>query len=133
MKPAVRCIRLVSPLILSAALACGAVPTHPRQGEPPRTTARGSIRVSGYWTIDVMNRDGSIASHTEFENALRNEGGVALAKIIGGSLSSRWLYVELAGSPSPCHFSCKIVPNQPEWTVNRKINHLSCQRYRSSH
>jgi hypothetical protein len=28
------------------------------------------IRISGYWKIDVHNRDGSLARHVEFENSL---------------------------------------------------------------
>lgn len=37
--------------------------------EPP-SGKREAIGVSGYWKIDVRNTDGTLASHTEFENTL---------------------------------------------------------------
>jgi hypothetical protein len=35
------------------------------------------IKVHGHWTIDVLNRDGSLAAHYEFQNALANHLGAS--------------------------------------------------------
>ena len=38
------------------------------------------IQVHGWWSIDVRNQDGSLGSHTEFENSLwAGQGDLALA------------------------------------------------------
>jgi hypothetical protein len=44
-------------------------------GAPPDRS--DGIKVHGHWTIDVMNPDGSLAGHYEFENALANHLGAS--------------------------------------------------------
>jgi hypothetical protein len=60
------------------------------------------IGVHGYWKIDVRNRDGSLASHTEFENALTGEGQSSLVNALLGANAFGPLFIRLSGSPQPC-------------------------------
>jgi hypothetical protein len=79
-----------------------------------KASPRGSIKVSGYWKIDVRNTDGSLASHTEFENSLAFTGGDLLAEVLAGRLAIGTLFVELDGSQHPCgNQPCWIIPNNP--------------------
>src|SRR5262245_32132688 len=90
------------------------------QATRPAGGAAEGIGVHGYWVIDVKNRDGSLASHTEFENALTSDGMVALVKTLQGLTTFSALYVELDSSgQQPCSFQflsltepspCDIVP-----------------------
>jgi hypothetical protein len=83
------------------------------------------IGVHGYWIIDVRNPDGTLASHTEFENELQPAGKIALVKALQGTSMFAWLYVELAGGNAPCQntflnvtlpTSCFVVPPGKEIT-----------------
>ena len=40
------------------------------------------IKVHGHWTIDVRNPDGTLVTHSEFENALTAQGKDALAQYL---------------------------------------------------
>jgi len=42
------------------------------------------IQVHGHWTIDVLDADGTLASHTEFENALDDRGKPLLQSLLSG-------------------------------------------------
>ena len=100
-------------LICAVALAAGAtmpelqaqqpVPAQRQTGGPP---AEG-IGVHGYWKIDVRNPDGSLASHTEFENALTAEGQSSLVNVLLGANLFGSMNIDLNGSPAPC---ATIVP-----------------------
>ena len=46
------------------------------------------VKVHGYWTIDVTNPDGSLASHNEFENSLTANGATMLAQVLGRTKSA---------------------------------------------
>lgn len=51
----------------------------PRNAEQsPASGMNTGIRVHGHWTIDVLNHDGTLAKHVEFENALTLVGAEAL-------------------------------------------------------
>lgn len=56
----------------------------------PANGPHEGIQVSGYWRIDIRNRNGSLARHVEFENALTTaspiaiSGDYALATMLGG-------------------------------------------------
>ena len=102
--------------LLMVASACAAGEDTTQTGEPsilamPPTTVVSSvdlaansgdatsegIQVHGHWTIEVLNPDGSVAEHREFENALTGPGGRDLAGLLEGTLSlcettsgSRW-------------------------------------------
>jgi hypothetical protein len=102
---------------MSMSLAAGTVAAQSSlvdQGQP--AAPRGSIKVSGYWLIDVRNADGSLASHTEFENALApTTGGALLSKLLTGTMTASWLLIALDGATHPCTVatpwgSCWIAP-----------------------
>jgi hypothetical protein len=52
----------------------------------PRGMGEG-IQIHGWWTIEIRNRDGSVARHVEFENALVGDGPAVLSYL----LSSSWV------------------------------------------
>lgn len=70
--------------------------------DQPSGAPREGIKVHGHWSIDIVNPNGSLASHHEFENALA-DGGQTLAAILGGSTAGRWV-VTLSSQHgiSPC-------------------------------
>ena len=45
------------------------------------------IQVHGHWTIEVTNPDGSLATRTEFENALTQPGAQSLAAVLTGNFA----------------------------------------------
>src|SRR5712692_7791334 len=58
----------------------------------PQTSSKGGlgqgIQVHGWWTISVLNPDGTLVRHTEFENALQSgTGDLMLAQILGAQTS----------------------------------------------
>jgi hypothetical protein len=69
---------------------------------------QAGVTVHGHWTIDVRNKDGSLASHTEFENALDPDGGAPLLTgFLNGEFVPAYWWVHLSGTPAaPC-----AVPN----------------------
>ena len=60
------------------------------------------IKVHGHWVVDVRNVDGSLASHTEFENALQNSGGNALTAILGRFETAGTWTINLNGGGIGC-------------------------------
>jgi hypothetical protein len=60
--------------------------TTSRQNAVGETTSRGGphegIKVHGHWTIEVLNPDGTVASHGEFENSLQPTGAGFLSSLI---------------------------------------------------
>ena len=91
---------------------------------PPAVAAQdgagNGIGVHGHWTIDVRNPDGSLASHTEFENALAvdttgNGGGATLlAHLLGNRRSPGSWGVQVRGTNndnSPCGPPAITPPN----------------------
>jgi hypothetical protein len=49
---------------------------------PPASAQDEGIKVHGAWVIEVRNPDGSLASRTEFQNALRVEGRELLVRML---------------------------------------------------
>jgi hypothetical protein len=82
----------------------------------PQNNRSESVGVHGHWTIEVRNRDGSLARRHEFKNALQNDGARALVDVLAGTLAFGPMSVILSGSPSPCGggrggaASCVITP-----------------------
>jgi hypothetical protein len=70
--------RFVSALAVLALLGGAAEAAEPAAGAQPV-----GIKVHGHWTIDVLNPDGSRASHHEFQNALQPPGAANLARFLG--------------------------------------------------
>lgn len=98
-----RLIALVA-LVALAAAACGA---------PGGDAAGDGIQVHGHWTIEVFDPDGTLASHTEFENALTSGGEALLSRLLVRDASMGQWEIELLGSPDPhlCPpFGCLIGP-----------------------
>lgn len=94
------CFAVVTAIAQSPASPVKAPPDH-----AARTQAPGDgIKVHGYWTIDVRNADGSLASHNEFMNALQPSGATALSALLGRSntVGSWQLDLMGAGSGGPC-------------------------------
>jgi hypothetical protein len=65
----------------------------PANGPSARGMHEG-VKIHGYWRIDVRNRDGSLATHVEFENSLTSgdpyyrSGDDLLGTLLGGGYST---------------------------------------------
>lgn len=59
---------------------------------------QAGIKVHGHWTIEVRNPDGSLASRTEFDNALAASGPQFLAQILGRKNTPGEWSIELLGT-----------------------------------
>ena len=94
-------------VVLGAVMMLAAVPMANAQAvsaPPPAGGAREGITVHGRWVVEVMNPDGTLASRTEFNNALAG-GAQHLVSLLGKqSVAGRWvLYFSSNGSDlSPC-------------------------------
>lgn len=72
--------------------------SRPTAVESNRKGGSDGIKVNGYWTIEVKNPDGTVASHTEFENAIQPTGMLALASLLAGNSASGGLAIMLDGA-----------------------------------
>jgi hypothetical protein len=73
----------------------------PKTARAPKGTGEG-IQIHGWWTIEIRNRDGSVAKHVEFENALFGDGpGLLSGLLFGSQVAGSW-ELDVGGSPSPC-------------------------------
>lgn len=85
---------LIAALVL--ALSTMAVAQEKLAGAPSE-----GIKVHGHWTIEIRNPDGSLASHSEFENSLADSGKWHLAGILGKFYTvDAWEIVLVDGSSS---------------------------------
>jgi hypothetical protein len=75
-----------------------------RAAKAPRGMGEG-IQMRGWWTIEIRNRDGSVATHVEFENSLQLNGPAILAGLLSGNLVAGSWGIDAYGSPSPCSTS----------------------------
>jgi hypothetical protein len=66
---------------------------------PAKVQSEG-IKIHGHWTIEVRNRDGSVASHTEFENSYLSQS--LFPSILSRTMTLGEWGIVLGGSPSPC-------------------------------
>ncbi len=65
----------------------------------PRKPGSEGITIHGHWIMNVVNRDGSIAEHRDFENALvPQQGGSVIAGLLLGTFSPQTFDVVLAGT-----------------------------------
>ena len=109
---------LLLPVLLGAAPA--AVAQTPAGGGP-----REAIQVHGHWVIDVRNPDGSLATHSEFENGLTIgafAGDALLADLLSaGRSAGKWQVTIGSGSAStndnPCGIPATTPPNTIECNV----------------
>ncbi len=81
-----------------------------KAAKAPRGTGEG-IQIHGQWTIEIRNRDGSVARHVELENALVDDGPALLTALLTGtSVAGPWA-LAVSGPQGPCGsgFACWIV------------------------
>src|SRR5262245_7735550 len=85
--------------ILAALLTVGTTAAMQAQ-----TSRNDGIKVHGHWTIDIVNPDGKLASHNEFENALEATGTNALSGVLARTFApAAWrLHSMGAGGTGPC-------------------------------
>jgi hypothetical protein len=67
-------------MVMVVAVAMGVL--QPAFGPVVSAQAREGITVHGHWVIDVRNPDGTLASHSDFENALTPNGAAVLAMFL---------------------------------------------------
>ena len=72
-------------MVMVVAMAMGVL--QPAFGPVLHAQAREGITVHGHWVIDVRNPDGTLSSHTEFENSLTERGALHLAMILGRAVA----------------------------------------------
>ncbi len=81
-------------------------------GEAPSSLQSG-IGVRGSWVVDVIESDGQLASHSEFQNHLADMGANALTALLAGEERVQaWaldLYPPVPAGSSPCSPSyCQV-------------------------
>ncbi len=132
----IRGIIAVLALAMSGTLTQSSPASKPAADASNRKRGSEGIKVSGYWTIEVKNPDGTVASHTEFENALQPNGMLGLAALLAGNSASGGFVLMLNGAstqfinkvdsngvshvrwlstspdPGPCTSTCIIAPIQ---------------------
>jgi hypothetical protein len=90
-----------------AAPANSAGPRNPPAAVPfVQTTARAphnpgseGITIHGHWVMDVVNHDGTVAEHRDFENSLvASQGGSVMTGLLLGTISPQTFDVVLAGT-----------------------------------
>jgi hypothetical protein len=67
------------------------------------------ITVRGHWSIDVKNPDGTLVSHSEFDNALNEHGKATLANLLGNTTTLQYGWgVRLMSGTSGQLISCPV-------------------------
>ncbi len=92
--------RTLTALCLAAALlAAGATPA----AEVPEGISDG-VKVHGHWKIEIYDPDGTLASVTEFENALTTDGNLTATLLLHGEAAhGAWaVYLSPQTGPGPC-------------------------------
>jgi hypothetical protein len=84
------------PLVLAFGLLLSLTASVLAEGVDDGRPSRGGITVHGHWIIDVLNPDGSVASHADFENELLPNtpmlffsGDRAMAAAVGGLIDDQ--------------------------------------------
>jgi hypothetical protein len=104
--------------VASAAVATSAAARAvPRPAVEEEVTAKPAkaggegIKIHGHWKIVVKNPDGTVASTTEFENALvtPGNGDVVLAQLLAGQVTWGGMDIRITGT-SMCANACVIAP-----------------------
>jgi hypothetical protein len=72
----------IKEMALAAVLGLGSAAGAQAQEQGRPQARQEGIKVHGYWTIDIRNTDGSLASHHEFANALDSFGATGLAEFL---------------------------------------------------
>lgn len=104
-------LRMMSALAATLIAFAGSDLLARAQRPDSRPVATG-VTVHGHWTIDVRNPDGTLVSHTEFDNALHPAQG---ASLLAGLLTSeysagRWMIAIIGQNANPCVAATTPVP-----------------------
>ena len=75
---------------------------------------QAGITVHGHWTIDVRNKDGALASHTELENALDPVDGPPL---LAGFLDGEYVPALLVGDTWSGHAGVAVLHRDPRFNT----------------
>ena len=85
------------------------------------------IKIHGHWTIVIKNRDGSVASHHEFENALANTGPDFLGQFLARAATQGVWEINLlnsqAGGSACGGVGCTLI--EPAFTTAGGSNNLA--------
>jgi hypothetical protein len=75
----------------------------------------GDVKIHGHWVIEVKNPDGTLVSHTEFENSLVNSSGYALmAGILSQNLTPGPWFIQIVSTPTaPLCFGSTLIGSTP--------------------
>ena len=87
-----------------------------RAQEEERQGGSGDIKVHGHWTFDVRNADGSLASHSEFENSLVSNGASLLSRMLARVEPIRGWWIEVSSIDRfniPRTFDVVVTPEVP--------------------
>ena len=89
----------------------------PAKATAPTKGMNSGIKVHGHWTIDVLNHDGTLAKHVEFENGLTLVGAEALPLILGRTATpGAWAiglgYSDVTGESGPGPCTLRVVQSQ---------------------
>lgn len=101
------------PALLLTVVALGAVHAAAAQVAERTGAPQEGIKVHGYWTIDILNSDGTLARHVEFENGLQG-GGTHLAALLTRNAAMGYWSVDLHDSnptTSPCQGGTALDPS----------------------
>jgi hypothetical protein len=78
-----------------------------------RGAQKEGIKVHGHWTIDVRNPDGTLVTHSEFENALTAGGAATLSAILTRSVEPGfWRVILESGGTSPWNTQSGVITEQ---------------------
>jgi hypothetical protein len=79
-------------------VASSAAPERPK----PQSGPAEGIGIRGYWTIEIRNPDGTLATRREFKNALTTNGQAYLSRLLARLLTPGPWLIRLGGASSPC-------------------------------
>lgn len=103
-----RLIALAATLAL-VVTACGT------SGAPEASGTPEGVTVHGHWTIDLIDKDGSLKIRHEFDNALDSRGGDFLAELLAGNTTiGQW---KIIADESSGNSPCGDASAQPCWIV----------------
>jgi hypothetical protein len=83
-------------------------PAPSRQASSSEGGQEEAIKVHGHWTIDVLNPDGNMVTHREFQNSLQPQGATSLAGLLSRNATTGLWSVVVGGNPSPCRIGGNV-------------------------
>jgi len=96
---------LVLILTFTAIPGCGSGPSNPTTSDQQSiSTDSGpneNIQVHGHWTIEILDRDGTLVKRIESDNALVPTGAQTLASVMSGDNTIGGWAIVVSGAPAP--------------------------------